>query len=199
MKKLTISIIIIIIITLAGIVFAQMHNHSDRASEPVVKTEKSRKEYLSSPVEFRKQLDGVFKAYLALQNSLSEDSLAKSKANAETLDEKLGAVDMKLLKDMKTHMRWMELSGPISKNAKLAKGASDLEDLRIAFKGISNSLISTAEIFGTMDNKPLYVVHCPMVKADWIQSDKLIRNPYHGKSMLACGAVKETISSEGIK
>ncbi len=36
-----------------------------------------------------------------------------------------------------------------------------------------------------------YVMHCPMKNADWVQTDEKIANPYGGKDMLTCGAIKK--------
>lgn len=36
-----------------------------------------------------------------------------------------------------------------------------------------------------------YVVNCPMLKKDWVQTSKEISNPYAGKEMLTCGVVKK--------
>ena len=41
----------------------------------------------------------------------------------------------------------------------------------------------------------LYVVHCPMFNGDWVQTDKEIKNPYFGKSMLECGTVTRSIDT----
>jgi multidrug efflux pump subunit AcrA (membrane-fusion protein) len=38
----------------------------------------------------------------------------------------------------------------------------------------------------------LFVLHCPMADADWLQLDRTVRNPYYGKSMLDCGQVRRT-------
>ena len=35
-----------------------------------------------------------------------------------------------------------------------------------------------------------YVVNCPMLKKDWVQTSTKISNPYAGISMLTCGSVK---------
>jgi Cu(I)/Ag(I) efflux system membrane fusion protein len=42
-------------------------------------------------------------------------------------------------------------------------------------------------------SETLYVQHCPMADnnkgADWLSTEKEIRNPYFGESMLTCGEV----------
>ncbi|RYF85874.1 MAG: DUF3347 domain-containing protein, partial [Chitinophagaceae bacterium] len=44
-----------------------------------------------------------------------------------------------------------------------------------------------------LSDKPVYVQYCPMKKATWLSSEKQIRNPYYGSSMLTCGEVTETL------
>ncbi len=36
-----------------------------------------------------------------------------------------------------------------------------------------------------------YVVNCPMLKKDWLQTSTKISNPYAGKSMPECGVIKK--------
>lgn len=35
-----------------------------------------------------------------------------------------------------------------------------------------------------------YLVNCPMVKKDWVQTTDKVSNPYLGKSMASCGVAK---------
>jgi hypothetical protein len=65
--------------------------------------------------------------------------------------------------------------------------AKNLEEARAQFKLISAQAIKLAEAEGGF-----YVMTCPMAGegADWLQSDREVRNPYHGSSMLRCGSVK---------
>ncbi|RYF87461.1 MAG: DUF3347 domain-containing protein, partial [Chitinophagaceae bacterium] len=43
-----------------------------------------------------------------------------------------------------------------------------------------------------LSSQPIYLQYCPMKKASWLSSEKQIRNPYYGSSMLTCGEVTET-------
>ena len=36
-----------------------------------------------------------------------------------------------------------------------------------------------------------YLVHCPMLNKDWVQTARKVENPYAGKSMSDCGVIKE--------
>jgi hypothetical protein len=65
--------------------------------------------------------------------------------------------------------------------------ARDIEKAREHFKLISADVIKLAR-----KEEGFYVMTCPMAgeNADWVQSTREIRNPYHGSRMLRCGAIK---------
>jgi len=35
-----------------------------------------------------------------------------------------------------------------------------------------------------------YVMHCPVLDKDWVQTSKEVANPYGGKEMITCGEIK---------
>ena len=64
--------------------------------------------------------------------------------------------------------------------------AISLADARVAFEKLS------AKAKGLITGQSgFYVVHCPMLKKDWVQTSDKIENPYGGKNMLTCGEVKK--------
>ena len=36
-----------------------------------------------------------------------------------------------------------------------------------------------------------YVMHCPVLDKDWVQTSKKVSNPYGGKEMITCGGIKK--------
>ena len=56
-------------------------------------------------------------------------------------------------------------------------------------------MIILAQAFGT--EKAMYVDHCPMAAngkgANWLSTEKTIKNPFYGDKMLSCGSVEQTI------
>jgi hypothetical protein len=111
------------------------------------------------------------KAYHAVENALAKDDLAAAKKSATELAEKAGAA---------------KCATTPQRAADLAKSDS-LEKAREHFKAISEECIKMAAgIEGQ------FVFTCPMVKADWLQTDsKEVSNPYMGKKMLTCGEMKK--------
>jgi hypothetical protein len=64
----------------------------------------------------------------------------------------------------------------------------------------SNSLKEARAVFEKLSDKAkqlaagqpgYYVVHCPMLKKDWVQMSEKIGNPYYGKEMATCGEIKK--------
>jgi uncharacterized protein DUF3347 len=111
------------------------------------------------------------KAYQQVHDALAKDDLEATKKLAGELAEKATAA-----KCVTTPQRATEL----------AKSDS-LEKAREHFKAISEECIKMAAgIEGQ------FVFTCPMVKADWLQTDgKQVSNPYMGKKMLTCGEIKK--------
>jgi hypothetical protein len=80
--------------------------------------------------------------------------------------------------------------------AKTAAGEMGEEGAAIAK---SESIITARKEFAPMSERAInlskgqqgfYVVNCPMLKKDWVQTSTKISNPYAGKEMLTCGVVK---------
>ena len=36
-----------------------------------------------------------------------------------------------------------------------------------------------------------YIMRCPMLNREWVQTSKEVSNPYGGKKMLTCGEIKK--------
>lgn len=69
--------------------------------------------------------------------------------------------------------------------AELSKSSS-LKDARAAFEKLSDKAKRL-----TAGQSGYYVVNCPMLKKDWVQTSTTIANPYGGKNMASCGTVKK--------
>jgi hypothetical protein len=67
----------------------------------------------------------------------------------------------------------------------LAKSAS-LKEARAAFEKLSEKAKNLAA-----GQPGYYVVNCPMLKKDWVQTSQTISNPYFGKEMATCGEIKK--------
>jgi hypothetical protein len=63
--------------------------------------------------------------------------------------------------------------------------SATLKDARAAFANVS----AQAEKL-VAGKSGYFVMHCPMVKKDWVQTSKQVANPYSPKTMLTCGEIK---------
>jgi hypothetical protein len=64
--------------------------------------------------------------------------------------------------------------------------SSSLKEARLAFEKLSDKAKKTAA-----GQSGYYVVHCPMLKKEWVQTGAKIGNPYYGKEMVTCGEIKK--------
>ena len=63
--------------------------------------------------------------------------------------------------------------------------STTMKDARAAFADLSAQAEKLAA-----GQSGYFVMHCPMVKKDWVQTTKQVANPYSPKAMLTCGEIK---------
>ncbi|HNR30591.1 MAG TPA: efflux RND transporter periplasmic adaptor subunit [Candidatus Hydrogenedentes bacterium] len=146
---------------------------------------------------FRGQLRGLVEAYYAVWVALANDDGHAAAEGIPALRDALGEVDGALIEgDARTE--WEGRRAAIETALDAIKGAGhDIGKQRAAFAPLSTVLIQALEQFGVAGDAAIHVTHCPMAfdkaGADWLQSDRAVRNPYFGASMLQCGAVTRSI------
>ena len=64
--------------------------------------------------------------------------------------------------------------------------SNSLDEARNAFSKLSAQAEKLAA-----GQTGFYVVHCPMLNKDWVQTSDKIANPYAGKDMTSCGEIKK--------
>lgn len=77
------------------------------------------------------------------------------------------------------------------KATEAVKNASNLDKKRAVFNELSITMWSVVKSSNKV-KQTVYYQYCPMKKAYWLSTEKVIRNPYYGASMLDCGKVVET-------
>lgn len=141
--------------------------------------------------KFNKSLQG----YYALKNALAGDKTAEAAKFAGALQAAVKEVPHKGFANEAQHQLWMKESAVILKqSAELAK-STDLKAQRENFKGISTSFIALTKDL-KINDAPVFVEYCPMVKSAWLNEVKAIQNPYYGSEMYDCGTVKETLDKK---
>lgn len=146
--------------------------------------------------KFQDQLNNLFTNYLAIKDALVNDDNGLAQTSAVTFKENLEKVDMKLLKDSKSHNLWMPILKELKTSSSKISNSSDIKTQREHFVSISNYITKSIEAFGV--NKKVYKQFCPMADNDkgafWLSIDEKIKNPYFGGMMIKCGSTKEIIN-----
>lgn len=140
-------------------------------------------------------LQPLYASYLKWKDALVNDDFAEAQKMASNMKSALDKINMSLFKG-DAHNAWMDFQGRLSKSLEHVQHFSDIEQLRKSFQPVSATMIEMTSTFTPL-SKIIYVQHCPMADnnngADWLSSEKEIRNPYFGSSMLTCGEVSKEI------
>lgn len=136
-------------------------------------------------------LNQVLLQYIELKNNLVAGNANAAKKSAEDLVENLSAQSDKVL-SVKEEKGFSSIKEVLITSTKAITSSSDIAKQRAAFGTLSLHMVELAKSVPLM-NGLLYVDYCPMKKAYWLSTEKTIRNPYYGSTMLSCGSIKETI------
>ncbi|KQR71906.1 DUF3347 domain-containing protein [Pedobacter sp. Leaf176] len=136
----------------------------------------------------------LLRAYYDVKNALATDKKDLAAETAKALSIKVDAIPHKNLPAAQ-HTIWMEQAKTIKAKATELVGAKDIKAQRKSFEGISYAMIKTVRKI-KFNDATVYVQHCPMAKASWLNEKENIENPYYGSMMFDCGDVSETIKSK---
>ncbi len=157
------------------------------------KTEVSKS--LSVDKQAKEALQPLYAAYLQWKDALTNDHFKEAQKMAASMKSALDKIDMGLFKG-DAHNAWMDYQGKLNNSLEHVQHFSDIEQLRKAFQTVSAHMIEMTNTFNPLD-ETIYVQHCPMADnnkgADWLSTEKEIKNPYFGSSMLTCGEVTKEI------
>ena len=140
-------------------------------------------------------LQPLYINYLKWKEALANDDFKVAQKNATDMKSALDKINKVLFKG-NAHNAWVGFQSNLSTGLEHVHHFSDIEQLRKAFQAVSGTMITMTETFTPL-SKIIYVQHCPMADnnrgAEWLSSEKEIRNPYFGNSMLTCGEVTKEI------
>lgn len=170
-----------------------VHVHGGSASKQTAQEV----EHSSRPrPEFSHQAGRLLSDYLTLQSRLAEDDLEGATSAAARVLEQLGRADPTSPGAEQSPV-WTDIRAVTEKTLRSMVAAGDIDSLRGDFSRLSESVQRAIETFAADVDGPVYVIRCPMAfqgrGGDWLQTDKDVRNPYFGASMLRCGEVIKTI------
>lgn len=133
--------------------------------------------------------------YLAMKDALTNDNLDDAKQAGTNILKSIEGANMSLFTG-ESHSVWMGLSSDLKNALQHVQHFKSLEEIRIAFQQVSNTMIELETSFNS-NEEALYIIHCPMANnnmgADWLSTSKEVKNPYYGQSMLTCGEVTKEI------
>ncbi|MFY0628463.1 MAG: efflux RND transporter periplasmic adaptor subunit, partial [Reichenbachiella sp.] len=171
------------------------HNHggASSASTPVKQSHNEHSKKVTLSTEAKKVIQPLFKDYQGIKDALVNDDLEEAKKVSLSFQENLDKINMSLFKG-DAHQIWMEHSSQAKQAIQHTAHFKDIGEMRKAFRTLSGVMIGLVKSFDPLD-EVVYVQHCPMADsnngADWLSTEKKIRNPYFGQAMLGCGEIKK--------
>ncbi|NTE05288.1 DUF3347 domain-containing protein [Agrobacterium tumefaciens] len=133
-------------------------------------------------------------AYYDVKNALATDKKDMATEKAKVLSAKVDAIPRQDLPSAQ-HALWMEHAKIIKAKASELAAGKDIKVQRKSFESISSAMIKTIRTI-KFNNATVYIQHCPMAKASWLNEKENIENPYYGSMMFDCGDISETIKSK---
>lgn len=147
----------------------------------------------ASTAVLRASLEGIYAAYLAMQRALASDDAESAKKAGAALHEHLHALKPGAL-PRAAKVRWEDEALILERESTAVQDASTLSEIRQHFGKLSQSVLTLEKTFRHVGPSARFEAFCPMAfddkGASWLQDEKPIRNPYFGKSMLACGEIR---------
>ena len=131
-----------------------------------------------------KQTQQLLSDYYNIKDALVAGNANVAAAKAGDFIKTLNGIDYKVISEGNVNV--------LLKDAGKIAESNDLNKQRVVFSNFSDNVIAVAKAVKLSD-KEIYLQYCPMKKASWLSSEKGIKNPYYGSSMLTCGSVKETL------
>jgi len=174
--------LLLTLISFTSIAALAQHDHSSH-QQPTTNTDTTAK---STAVDgnAQKQLSQLLTSYLNIKNALVSGDATSAASNADQFLRTANTIDYKVISEGNIHV--------LSKDAGKISSTKDLKKQREYFVALSSNMVAVAKAF-KLSNQPVYLQHCPMKNASWLSTEKQIRNPYYGSSMLTCGEVTETL------
>ncbi|MFN2439937.1 MAG: DUF3347 domain-containing protein [Chitinophagaceae bacterium] len=170
-------------LTLISVVAFGQHDHSSHQKQTSTSKEATTNKTTLSE-HSQKQLLQLLASYYNIKNALVAGDATSAASNADEFLKTVNTVDYKVISEGNSHI--------LAKDAGRISTTKDLKKQREYFANFSSNMASVAKAL-KLGDQPVYLQYCPMKKASWLSSEKEIRNPYYGSSMLTCGEVTETL------
>ena len=137
------------------------------------------------------QTQSLLTSYYDIKNALINADATVAASKATEFSRALGSMDMKSMPEADMNI-FIGLQDKLAFDAKHISESKDIAHQREYFATFSANLFKLAKAV-KLTKAPVYYTYCPLKKSYWLSDNAGIKNPYFGKQMLTCGAVKETI------
>ncbi|SRR5690606_4623207 len=145
--------------------------------------------------KFQGQLSAAFEAYLKLKDAFVASDAEEARAAAAQAQAVLTGIDGNDLTGAAEN-DWNAYRAGMAQALDGIKNESDLENQRELFSDLTASMYESVKAFG-LGGGIAYYEYCPMAFDNqggyWLSDSEIIRNPYFGDEMLACGSVQEKL------
>ena len=173
---------------------AQEKHNSNQKETPAVKTDAVVKSGTADK-STSSTIDELVEHYLHLKNALIADNAKEAASAGKAMVVAMGKVDKSSLTGEQKTV-YADVEDDAKEHAEhISENAGDISHQREHFDILSKDIYDLVKVFGS--TQTLYKDYCPMYNnnkgAIWLSETKAIKNPYYGKKMLSCGAVKEEI------
>jgi Cu(I)/Ag(I) efflux system membrane fusion protein len=183
-----------------GGVVSGAHQHDQGGGSIPPTSTPAQHEPSTFPLRALEQMDVVYTDYFGIQYALSHDQLSEANQFAKKLKISLNKMDHTLLQG-NAHDLWMKNISEMKNSSTEIEKAETIEESRISFEKLSNTLITVTKRFGSSGKQPIILYHCPMAfnskGADWLQNKEGTENPYFGSKMFKCGTQEAVITLGG--
>lgn len=126
----------------------------------------------------------LLNSYYDIKNALVAGKVDSTSIRAGEFLKILNAIDYKVISEGNANA--------LLKDAGAISESKDVKKQREYFENLSLNMSLLAKALDLSD-EAIYEQYCPMKDAYWLSSEKEIRNPYYGSSMLTCGKVVDII------
>jgi hypothetical protein len=132
----------------------------------------------------QQQLSQLLTHYYSIKDAMVAGNSGTAAIKAEEFLKTANSIDYKIISEGNINA--------LVKDATVISGLKDINKQRARFANLSDNMSSLVKLV-KFSSEPIYQIYCPMKKANWLSSEKDIKNPYYGSAMLTCGKVVDTI------
>lgn len=130
-------------------------------------------------------LSKLLTQYYNLKDALVAGNANTAASQSEEFVKTLNGIDYKVISEGNVNA--------LLKDAGAISETRDIKRQREHFANFSANMLALAKVV-KLSAYPIYEAYCPMKKASWLTSEKVIKNPYYGSSMLTCGKITGTLN-----